>query len=176
MATALLTMSVPATVASGETVLQVLLSEVLLSGGSIIDLDGTIFIQLAIFLVLFLVLRAFVFEPMTKLFAAREKAIDGAREEARKLEREMREQTVGFEEKIRAARIAAAEERDRIRAEGAKVEKTILENVKNDTAKALDEARRRLATEATEVRGALQRAVPAMAREIAAKLLGRPLN
>jgi F-type H+-transporting ATPase subunit b len=149
---------------------------VLLSGGSIIDLDGTLFIQLGIFLVLFLVLRAFVFKPMTELFAARERAIDGARDEAKKLEREMKEQTGGFEEKIRAARIAAGEERDRIRAEGAKIEKTILDTVKADTAKALDEARLKLGKDATEIRGELQRAVPAMAREIASKLLGRPLD
>ncbi len=67
---------------------------------AIIDFDGTLFIQLAIFIVLFFVLRSLVFKPMISLFAAREAAIDGAREEAKKMESEAKKSTGGFDEAI----------------------------------------------------------------------------
>ena len=97
------------------------LLSVVLSEGSIIDLDGTIFVQLGIFLALFFVLRTFVFKPMTNLFAAREAAIDGAREEARRMEREAKEQTGSFDDAIRKVRTSAGDERDKLRADGLKL-------------------------------------------------------
>ncbi|MBW2548809.1 MAG: hypothetical protein JRE82_16610, partial [Deltaproteobacteria bacterium] len=44
----------------------------LLAEGSIIDLDGTIWIQLGLFTVAFLVFRPLIFRPMIELFEARE--------------------------------------------------------------------------------------------------------
>ena len=43
------------------------LSTALLSEGSIIDLDGTIWIQLALFGIAFLVFRPLIFRPMVAL-------------------------------------------------------------------------------------------------------------
>ena len=47
----------------------------LLSEGSIIDLDGTIWVQLGLFAVAFLLFRPLIFRPMVALFEAREKAL-----------------------------------------------------------------------------------------------------
>ena len=44
---------------------------VLLSGGSVIDLDASIFIQMGIFFVAFFILKALVFNPTMQLFDAR---------------------------------------------------------------------------------------------------------
>lgn len=149
---------------------------VILSEGSIIDLDGTIFVQLAIFFALFFVLRALVFGPMTKLFAAREAAIGGAREEARRMEREAKEQTGSFDEAIRKVRTTAGEDRDQLRADGLKLEKAMLETVKEETTKVLDEAKVRLDAERDSVRRAMATEAPILARQIASKLLGREVH
>ncbi len=152
------------------------LLSVVLSEGSIIDLDGTLFLQLGIFLVLFFVLRALVFKPMTSLFAAREAAIDGAREEARRMEREAKEQSGSFDEAIHQVRTTAGEERDKLRADGLKIEKALLETVKEETTKLLETAEARLAVERESIRRDMAAQAPVLARQIASKLLGREVQ
>ena len=152
------------------------LLSVLLSEGSIIDLDGTILVQLGIFLVLFFLLRALVFKPMTALFAAREEAIDGAREEARRMEREAKEQSGGFDEAIRRVRTEAGEQRDKLRADGLQLERTMLNAVKDETNRALEDARTKLDAERDAARRAMAAQTPVLARAIAGKLLGREVQ
>jgi F-type H+-transporting ATPase subunit b len=149
------------------TALSAVLSE------AIIDLDGTFLIQLAIFIVLFFVLRSFVFKPMIALFAAREAAIDGARDEAKKMEAEARHSTGGFDEAIQKVRISASEERDRLRNDGLKLERTLLESVRVETQKTMDSAKTTLEGEARIVRNKMTTDTPALAKQIASKLLGR---
>jgi F-type H+-transporting ATPase subunit b len=152
------------------------LLSVLLSEGSIIDLDGTILVQLGIFLVLFFLLRALVFKPMTALFAAREEAIDGARDEARRMEREAKEQSGGFDEAIRRVRTEAGEQRDKLRADGLQLERTMLNAVKDETNRALEDARVKLDAERDAARRAMTAQTPVLARAIASKLLGREVQ
>jgi F-type H+-transporting ATPase subunit b len=152
------------------------LLSVLLSEGSIIDLDGTILVQLGIFLVLFFILRSLVFKPMTSLFAAREEAIDGAREEARRMEREAKEQSGGFDEAIRRVRTEAGEQRDKLRADGLALERTMLGAVKDETTRALEDARVKLESERDAARRAMAAQTPVLARAIASKLLGREVQ
>lgn len=152
------------------------LLSVVLSEGSIIDLDGTLFVQLGIFFVLFFVLRALVFKPMTGLFAAREAAIEGAREDARRMEREAKEQTGSFDEAIRDARASAGQQRDRLRADGLGIEKQLLETVRQQTSKVLEDARVKLEVERSAIRLDLAAQAPVLARQIASKLLGREVQ
>lgn len=152
------------------------LLSVVLSEGSIIDLDGTIFVQLGIFLALFFVLRVLVFRPMTALFAAREAAIDGAREDARRMEREAKEQSGSFDEAIREVRTSAGMHRDELRADGLKIERVLLENVKEETTKLLDHAREKLEGERDAIRRDMKALAPTLARQIASKLLEREVQ
>jgi F-type H+-transporting ATPase subunit b len=149
------------------------LSTALLAGGSIIDLDGTFFVQLAIFFIAFLVLRSLVFKPMMNLFEAREEAIDGARQEARRMEREADDKGTTFEDAMRKVRVEAGEERDRLRAEGLRLERTILDKVRKETGETLANAERKMATEAEKIRSEMKTTAPALAKQIASRLLGR---
>ncbi|HJL30700.1 MAG TPA: hypothetical protein RMI62_16600, partial [Polyangiaceae bacterium LLY-WYZ-15_(1-7)] len=72
----------------------------LLSEGSIIDLDGTFFIQFAIFWVAFFVLRSLVFKPLVAVFEEREEAIDGARRDAKQFAREASEKEAHFDKEL----------------------------------------------------------------------------
>ena len=77
------------------------LPAVLLSGGAVIDLDGSLLIQLAIFFAAFFLLRHLVFRPMTALFDAREAAIDGAKREARSIETDAEDKLKAFESEMK---------------------------------------------------------------------------
>jgi len=149
---------------------------VLLSGGSIIDLDGTVFVQLGMFFVAFLVLYALVFKPMVAVLEAREQAIDGARDEAKHLEHEVKEKQATFEAELRKVRGSAGEERERLRAEGLELERKLLDSVRGETATLVRDAGERLQVEAKRVRAELSHSQSELAREIASKVIGREVQ
>ena len=124
------------------------LTSALLSGGSILDLDGTIFVQLAIFFIAFFILRELVFKPMMTLFDAREEAIDGARKEAKAMEQEALDKGVTFDEEMRKVRLEAGEERDKLRGEGLRLEREMLDKVRSETNQVLEDAEKKMASEA----------------------------
>ena len=153
-----------------------LLFTALLSEGSIIDLDGTIWIQLGLFAIAFLLLRPLVFRPMIALFEARESAIEGAKLEALRLQDEAAAESQEFDEEMRRLRLQAGEERDRLRAEGKRLERTVLDRVREETDKQLAEADTQLASEAAKLRSEIDASVPVLAKQIASKLLNREVQ
>jgi len=148
----------------------------LLSEGSIIDLDGTIWIQLALFGIAFFLLRPLVFRPMIALFEARENAIEGSKLEALRLQDEAAAESEEFDEEMRRLRLQAGEERDRLRAEGKRLERAVLDRVREETDKQLAEADKQLANEASKLRSEIKGSVPVLAKQIASKLLNREVQ
>jgi F-type H+-transporting ATPase subunit b len=153
-----------------------LLSSVLLSGGSMIDLDGTFFVQLALFFVAFGVLHGLVFRPMIALFEAREEAIDGAKAEASRLSSEASGADKSFDDRLRDVRTKAGLERDRLKADGRELERSLLERVRVEIDASTAETEKQVATRALELRGELSRSVPTLAAQIASKLLEREVK
>lgn len=153
-----------------------LLSSVLLSGGSMIDLDGTFFVQLALFFVAFGVLHGLVFRPMIALFEAREEAIDGAKAEASRLSSEASGADKSFDDRLRDVRAKAGLERDRLKADGRELERSLLERVRVEIDASTAETEKQVATRALELRGELSRTVPTLAAQIASKLLEREVK
>ncbi len=148
----------------------------LLSGGSIVDLDGTVFVQLGLFFVAFLVLYALVFKPMVALLEAREHAIDGAKDEAKQLDGEVEAKQAKFEAELRRVRASSNEERDRLRGEGQELERKLLERVRSETQALINDARVRLESEARIARSELSAESGELAREIASRVLGREVQ
>jgi F-type H+-transporting ATPase subunit b len=148
----------------------------LLSEGSIIDLDGTIWIQLVVFGVAFFVFRPLIFRPMVDLFEARESAIEGAKLEALRLQDEAAAEGEEFEEEMRRLRLQAGEERDRLRAEGKRLERAVLDRVRDETTKQLTEADAKLEREAARLRSQIDESIMGLAQQIASKMLDREVT
>jgi F-type H+-transporting ATPase subunit b len=148
----------------------------LLSEGSIIDLDGTIWIQLGTFAVAFFLFRPLIFQPMIALFEARESAIEGAKIEALRLQDEAAAESEEFDEEMRRLRLQAGEERDRLRAEGKRLERTVLDRVREETNKQLAEADAKLETEAARLRTEIDQGTALLAKQIASKMLSREVR
>ncbi|MAQ16658.1 MAG: hypothetical protein CMN30_17925 [Sandaracinus sp.] len=145
----------------------------LLSEGSLIDLDGTFFIQMGLFLVAFFILKTLVFGPVVRLIEKREEMIDGARLLAKELQAEAASSEDELAAQMRAARLKAGEEREKLRAEGKRLEAQVLEKVRAETAKELAGAEATLDKEAAKVRAEMQAQTPVLAKQIASKLLER---
>jgi F-type H+-transporting ATPase subunit b len=113
---------------------------------------------------------------MVALFEAREKAIEGSKLEALRLQDEAFAESEEFDVEMRRLRLQAGEERDRLRAEGKRLERTVMDRVREDTDKQLSEADAKLKTEAAKLRAEIDQAVPALARQIASKMLNREVQ
>jgi F-type H+-transporting ATPase subunit b len=149
---------------------------VLLSGGSIIDLDGTIFVQAGMFFTAFVLLYVLVFKPMVAVLEAREAAIDGAKDQAKQLDQEVKSKQATFENELRKVRSASGEERERLRAEGLELERKLLDRVRDETNMVMNDARARLDIEARRARTELTSQRAELARQIASKVIGREVQ
>src|SRR5690606_19083742 len=116
----------------------------LLASGSAVnvDFDALFVVQMLMFIALVVVLKPLLFDPVLRVFEERELRTDGAREEARNMQRKAGELLVQYEAELRRVGEVAAKERDRIRAETAKLEAQILSEAREATARTIEHGRR----------------------------------
>jgi F-type H+-transporting ATPase subunit b len=146
---------------------------VLLFGESPIDLDGSFFVQLAIFFIAFLILRGLVFRPVMTLFDARDQAMSGSKEQAEKMTAQAESTRDSFEAQLRSVRAKANEERDKKRAEAQQLARQLTATARQHNTSQLSAAKARLDMEAQQARSKAEAEVPELARQVSAKLLGR---
>jgi F-type H+-transporting ATPase subunit b len=146
---------------------------VLLAGGSVIDLDATLFVQMGIFFIAFFILKSLVFGPVVALFDARDAAIDGAKADAKRLQQEAASKREHFETELRKVSAAANEDREKQRNEAQRLARHLTEQARQQANDAQKAAKLRLDTDAGKVRERALADVPGLAREITSKLLGR---
>lgn len=145
-------------------------------GAVTVDIDLSFVVQIALFVVLGLVLKPVLFDPMLRLFEEREKRIDGAKLQARKIDEKSAHALTEYETAMSKARAQANAERDKLRAEGLKAESEILGKVRTQTATALEEGKKKAQEEAARVREALRADTAALAKDLATRVLGREVQ
>lgn len=138
-----------------------------------VDVDWTFLVALVLFVVLLVVLKPLLFDPMLALFEERERRIEGAKLQARKIDEKSTTALATYEAEISKARGAANAERDTIRAQGLAREQQILGGVRVETAKTIEQGKLAANREAERVRAALKAQSGGIARELASRVLGR---
>jgi F-type H+-transporting ATPase subunit b len=146
------------------------------ASGVEVDVDLTVLGTIALFLVLFVVLKPLLFDPMLKLFEEREKRTLGAKKEAREMDQKSAGAQSKYEAEMQKARAAANAERDKLRAEGQKTENEILSKVRASTAQSLEEGRKRAGAELASARAKLKTDAAVLAKDLAARVLGREVS
>jgi F-type H+-transporting ATPase subunit b len=141
-----------------------------------VDFDATFVVQVVLFVGLMLFLKPYLFDPMLKLFEERERRIDGARLQARKIDEKSGEALAEYESAMAKARASANAEREKIRADAVRHEQEILTGVRAATAKTIEDGKRSATAEAERARAALKSESPALARELAGRVLGREVQ
>jgi F-type H+-transporting ATPase subunit b len=144
-----------------------------LAAHPLIDIDLTVVIQFALFLLMFVIGNAFLFQPYLKLREQRKQGIDGARAEAERMSAQADAELAEYEKKLAAARSRANEEGRKVRAEAAVHEKTVTDASRAEAQKATGEATTKMRAETDAARLQLLPQANALARQIASKLLGR---
>lgn len=145
----------------------------LAAGHPLIDIDLTVFVQFALFLILFVVANKLLFQPYLALRERRKAGIDGARAEAERTTAQADAKLADYEKKLAAARGRANEEGRKVRAEAAGHEKDVTDKARAGAQKSVEEAIAKMRAETDAARLQLLPQANSLARQIASKLLGR---
>jgi F-type H+-transporting ATPase subunit b len=141
-----------------------------------VDLDKSVLLQVALFSLLVIVLKFLLFDPVLRVFALREERTEGAKGDARHLQERAGELLRRYEAEIERINQVAAAERERLRAETAKLESEILREAREAAAKIVADGRHRIELEVNQISFELGRESERVARRVAALALGREVS
>ena len=147
----------------------------LAAAGSIVDIDGTFFIQFGIFTVVSMVLYVILVRPVVRLIEARRDATEGTKERAGRMSEEAATLSRDVERQILDIRAAANAERQRFVEEARRQEREVLDRARAESRRAIEATRAQMEKSAAEARAGLRREVDALATVVAARVLGRSL-
>jgi F-type H+-transporting ATPase subunit b len=145
------------------------------SSRSIIDVDATFFVQVLLFFLCFLMLRALVFKPILRLIDERRAQTEGVRlaskESARLADIEQKRVT----RQVQDTKMEAAAERERARLTAKRREQELLRKARDDASRLMDDARERTRKERERVAAEIDREADGIGAEMANRLAGRAL-
>ena len=147
--------------------------DLLVAAAPVVDIDGTLLVQGALFLVMVVVLRPLLFNPWLATQQRRAQAIDGALDLASRLRRESDQVGRELAERMTTARQDAATLRSDLRRQIESEQARVLSATRTTANNELEEDRARLRREAVLARQVLRERVDEMAEQIASRILGR---
>ena len=137
------------------------------------ELNATIFLQMALFFTLLAWLSPMLFDPFMKLFEERERRIVGAADEAKRLAGSAEERTAMIAQKTAEAQVEARKVLAELRTKAQDREAQIIAAAREKATVRLDEARADLFEATEEARRSLRDDAKALSSEIVQKVLGR---
>lgn len=138
--------------------------------------DWTFVFQILLFLVLWTFLRRLLFEPNLAVLKTREDRGAGTLKEASQVKAEAEEMGEQYRTRLTETRAGAMQQVDIVYREAEEQTRALLASARADAARTVAGMRETLAQALAEARQSLTASVPTFSREIAAKLLGRPLT
>jgi F-type H+-transporting ATPase subunit b len=139
----------------------------------LISFDGTLVINIALWLLLFFVLRPLLWEPMVKLLTAREGGVGGSRSKATDVVARANALRVEYESAVKAARSGAAADRDALRSDALKTESELLSAARATVTEKVEAQRTLIKAQREQLTVELKAMVPQIAKDIASRALGR---
>ncbi|MBN2529112.1 MAG: ATP synthase F0 subunit B [Deltaproteobacteria bacterium] len=141
------------------------------SGGSLVDLDGTFFIQLGIFFVMFIFLHFALFKPVMRMIAARREATEGTTQRALQMKFDASELADDVDGKLVDIRSSAILERNRIIDDAREREREILSNAHAAAHREMENARVKMQSSGDAVRDQLRKDVGQLADAVMSRML-----
>jgi F-type H+-transporting ATPase subunit b len=139
----------------------------------LLDIDGTVFVMLGLFLVLLLILWQFLWKPYLRVRDERVARVEGAREKAAQLEADAATRLVRIETALTEARRTGNAEIAKLRIEAQTREQQIITEAQDSARKLMLEARAKLDAALLAEKENLQKHTNLLGRQIAEKALGR---
>lgn len=145
-------------------------------GPQLIDVDGTMFVQLALFLLLALVLTKLLWNPYLRVRAERVTRVEGYKKDAVRMEADATTRLARAEAALAEARKLGSGERAVARAEAAAREQTLVAQAQAEAQRALAAARTKLDATVAAERARLDAGARDIALGAARRILGREVS
>ena len=133
-------------------------------------------IQIVLFLVLWFVLKRWLFDPTLRVLEARRERTTGQLAEAERLQEETARMRDEYEATLQTARASAREEATRIREETEAEEARVFDAARAEAAEIVQGVRARVAAEVEAALATMVRDAAELSVEAAEKILGRPVQ
>ena len=137
--------------------------------------DYSLLAIVVIFILNYMIVRRFFLRPINDVIEARESEVRSASEVYEQSMARFNEATTAMEEKLHAARHAAADVRDRFRKDAAAFRSSIVAKTHTEAGSIVDEAGEKLKGDVAAARAKIVTESEALARLAAERILGRPV-
>jgi F-type H+-transporting ATPase subunit b len=141
-----------------------------------VDLDLTLLGQVVIFVLLILILRPLLIEPVLRIFEERERRTSGARAEARQMQERTGELLRRYETEYERVRQLTAQERDKMRVELARLEAQLIGDAREAAKQIVTQGRLKIEQEVQAVRFDLGAQSEQIGVDLARAVLGREIR
>ncbi len=138
-----------------------------------VNVDGSVVIQIVNFILLIWILNIVLYRPIRNMLLQRKEKVDKLEENISSFNQSVQEKDEEFTTGIKAARTKGLKEKDELLQEAAAEEKEIIGRINAKAQEELARMKEKISGEAQEVKGALMKEVDAFAKDIGEKILGR---
>ena len=146
------------------------------NGGSpMIKVDGSLFVQIANFLVLIWLLNIILYRPIRNVLIKRNEKVKGLEQNIDMFKRDAKEREDTFANGIKAARVKGLKAKEGLLSTASEEERKIIEEINQKAQANLTEVRAKIAKDTEAVRKSLQQEIDEFASSIGKKILGRTL-
>ncbi|MFP4158733.1 MAG: ATPase [Desulfobacterales bacterium] len=141
-----------------------------------INIDGSLIIQMINFIVLIWALNFVLYRPIRGVIARRKEKMDGLEQGASKCEQDAAEKHKEIEAGIKEAREKGIKEKEALEEQAKEQERRMIEQINEKARSELEEIRERVSREAESVRKSLEPQIDQFADQISEKILGRAVQ
>lgn len=141
-----------------------------------VSLDYSLGIQIINFILLIFILNVLLYKPLLGMIDKRKKHLEESETEIRRLQETVEQKMAAYEEKLRQAKEAAAEQKNEIISRGTEEAKAVIEAVRVEIPGMMEQFHLRMEKEIGEARKTLTDRSQNLSVEIAEKVLGRSLR
>lgn len=138
-----------------------------------VDINWTVGVQIANFLVLIFALNIFVYKPIRNILIQRKSRVESMQSGITTATQEAEEKDRAFDEGLREARATGKAEKEALMQAASDEEKVIIAKINDKAREDLAGIKAQIAKDTDAVRAALEKEVEAFAGAITQKILGR---
>ena len=138
--------------------------------------DGTLFIHIAIILVMVFILNRTLFRPVNRVFAERERRTHGRSDEARRTTQQVEESLLHYERSLREARVESYHTMERQRTEAMGERQRRMAVVRDEMGGKVEEEKKAIRDQSAEARATLENEARRVAASVSTQILGRSVG
>ncbi len=138
-----------------------------------VDINWTVWVQIANFLILIFFLNIVCFKPIRKILLARKDKIDGLNSSIDSAGQEVQEKDMAFGQGLKEARSKGQSEKEAMMQAASDEEKVIIAKINDKAREDLAAIKSQIAKDTEAVKSALEKEVDSFADAIMQKILGR---